>query len=92
MEHLVDDHEDHPYQNENNQKLWYEKDVRVSEFWGKWIKTEATTWSEFPSGGKITWEHLLGSEDRDKSGRGWLWESQSKGPSRKNNDVSVVLW
>ena len=32
MKYLLDDHEDYHNQNENNQKLWYEKDFGASKF------------------------------------------------------------
>ena len=48
MEHLPDDHEDHPKQLENSHKLcneWGQPVVNLME-------TERTTWSEFPNDGK----------------------------------------
>ena len=47
------------------------------EFDGESMETEATTWSEFPSGGKAIVEQILVSEERNKSKRAGLWESQS---------------
>ena len=41
------------------------------------MKTETTTWSEFPIGGKAIVEQLLASEEIKKSKRAGLWESQS---------------
>ena len=41
---------------------------------GKSKKTETTTWSEFPNGGKTNVEQILVS---DKSNRAGLWESHS---------------
>ena len=47
------------------------------EFDGKSMETEATTWSEFPNGGKVIVEQILASEEINKSKRAGLWESQS---------------
>ena len=47
------------------------------ELVGKSIETETTTWSEFPNGGKAIVEQILASEERNKSKRAGLWESQS---------------
>ena len=47
------------------------------EFDGKSMETETTTWSEFPNGGKAIVEQILASEERNKSKRAGLWESQS---------------
>ena len=47
------------------------------EFDGKSMETETITWSEFPSGGKAIVEQILASEERNKSKRAGLWESQS---------------
>ena len=51
MEHLLNDHEDHPNQHENSLKL--------CELVGKSMETETTTWSEFPNGGKAIVEQIL---------------------------------
>ena len=47
------------------------------EYDGKSMKTETTTWSEFPNGGKAIAERMLESEERNKSKIAGLWESQS---------------
>ena len=47
------------------------------EYDGKSLETETTTWSEFPKGGKAIVEQILASEQRKKSKRAGLWESQS---------------
>ena len=48
------------------------------EFDGKSIKTETTTWSEFPSdGGKPVVEQIQVSEERNKFKTAGLWESES---------------
>ena len=47
------------------------------ELVGKSMETETTTWSESPNGGKAIVEQILASEERNKSKRPWLWESQS---------------
>ena len=46
------------------------------EFIGKSMETETKTWSEFPKGGKAIVEQILGPEERKKSKRAGLWESQ----------------
>ena len=48
-----------------------------SEYDGKSMETETTKWSEFPNGGKAIVEQILVSEERNKSKRAGLWESQS---------------
>ena len=62
MEHLPDDHEDHPNQH-NSHKLF---------IIGKSMKTETTRLSEFPNGGKAIEEQILPSEERKKSKRAGL--------------------
>ena len=47
------------------------------EFDGKSMETEATTWSEFPNGGKAIVEQILASEEINKSKIAGLWESKS---------------
>ena len=47
------------------------------EFDGKSMETDKKTWSEFPNGGKAFAEKILASEQRNKSKRAGLWESQS---------------
>ena len=47
------------------------------ELVGKSMETETTTWSEFSNGGKAIPEQILASEERKKSKRAGLWESQS---------------
>ena len=44
---------------------------------GKSMKTETKTWSEFSDGGKAIVEQILASEERNKSKREGLQESQS---------------
>ena len=39
--------------------------------------SEITTWWEFPNGGRAIVEQILVSEDRNKSKRAGMWESQS---------------
>ena len=41
------------------------------------METDATTWSEFAIEGKDIVEQILVSEERKKSKRAGLWESQS---------------
>ena len=47
------------------------------ELVGKSMETETTIWSEFPNGGKAIVEQILALEERNKSKRPGLWESQS---------------
>ena len=47
------------------------------EFVGKSMETKTTTWSEFPNGRKAIVEQILASQERNRSKRAWLWESQS---------------
>ena len=67
MEHLSNNHKDRPNQNENIHKLCNETSM----------ETDKTTWSEFPNGGKAFAEKIIASEQRNKSKRAGLWESQS---------------
>ena len=48
------------------------------EFIEKPMETETTTWSKFPNGGTFIVEQILLSEERNKSKRVGLWESQSR--------------
>ena len=41
------------------------------------MEPETTTWSEFPNEGKVIAEHILTSEETNKSKRARLWQSQS---------------
>ena len=47
------------------------------EFDGKSMETQTTTWSEFPNGAKAIVEQILAPEEKNKSKRAGLWESQS---------------
>ena len=40
------------------------------------MEAQTTTWSEFPNGGKAIVEQILASEERNKSKKAGLWESQ----------------
>ena len=42
------------------------------------METKATTWMEFPNGGKAIVKQILVPEERNKSQRAGLWESQSR--------------
>ena len=46
------------------------------EFHRTSMETETTIWSEFHNGGKAIVEQILLSEERKKSKRAGLWESQ----------------
>ena len=56
--------------------MWWNEASRC-EFDGKSMNTEATTWSEFLSVEKAIVEQMLASEEKNKSKRAGLWESQS---------------
>ena len=47
------------------------------EFDGNSMETEATTWLEFPNGGKAIVEQILASEKTNKSKRARMWQPQS---------------
>ena len=47
------------------------------EFNGEPMENETTTWSEFSNCGKAIVEEILESEERKKSKRAGVWESQS---------------
>ena len=47
------------------------------ELVAKSMETDTATWSEFHNGGKAIVEQMLVSEERNKSKRAGLWESQS---------------
>ena len=74
MEHLSNNRGDCPNQYENSHRLCNEMGHPVD---GKSMETATTTWSEFPNGGKAITEQILASEERKKSKRAGLWESQS---------------
>ena len=42
------------------------------------METKATTWMEFPNGGKAIVKQILVPEERNKSQRAGLWESQPR--------------
>ena len=46
------------------------------EFDRKSMETEIKTWSEFPNVEKAIIEQIIASEERHKSKRAGLWESQ----------------
>ena len=56
--------------------MWWNEASRC-EFDGKSMNTEATTWSEFLNVEKAIVEQMLASEEKNKSKRAGLWESQS---------------
>ena len=77
MEHLSNDHEDHSNQHENSHNPRWNR-ASCFKFIGKSMETETVTWSEFPNEGKPIVEQILASEERKKSKRAQLWESQSE--------------
>ena len=56
--------------------MWW-KGAYHCEYDGKSMETETTTWSEFHNGRKAIVQQILASEERRKSKRAGLWESQS---------------
>ena len=56
------------------------------EFDKKSVETE-TTWLEFSSGGKAIVEQILAPEERHRSIRAWLWNSQSDIQVQK-----LIIW
>ena len=57
MEHLYNDHKEHPSQHKNK----FISYVVKHEFDGKEMETETKTWSEFSNGGKAIVEEILAS-------------------------------
>ena len=88
MEHLSNNHEDHPNHYENSQTMRWNR-ASCCEFDGKSMETE--TWSEFSNGGKAIVEQILASEERNKSKRAGLWESVWN-LGRKVKHLSKVIW
>ena len=68
MEHLSNDHENHPNQQENSNKAlnesWY-PDLSL-------LETEIATSSELPNGWKAIVEQILAPEERNKPKRAGL--------------------
>ena len=77
MEHLSNDHEDHPNQHKNSNKLCNETG-HPNLCLKKSIETEITTSSELPNGGKATVEKILVSQLINKAKRPGLQKSQSR--------------
>ena len=74
--------------------MWWNGASRFN-FDGKSLKTETTTLSDFPNGGKAIVEQILASEETNKSKRAWLWESQSEnrvGKLTLSLFLVFVLW
>ena len=61
---------------------------------GKSMVTETTTWLEFPDGGKVIVEQILGSEEINKSKRAGLWyyknEIRFNGIFSRNNLLKKI--
>ena len=80
MEHLSNDHENHPNQHKDSHKLRNKMGHPIvnlieKQFVMKSMETETPTWSELPNGGKAIVEQILVSEERNKSKRAGPWES-----------------
>ena len=75
MEHIWNDHKDHPSQHENSHKLCNEMGHPLSEFDRKSMETEITAWSQFPYDGKVIAEQKLVPKERNSKEQDW--ESQS---------------
>ena len=63
MEHLSNNHRDHPNQPEYSHKVMQWSMVFCWEYDGKSKENETTTWSEFHNGGKAIVEQILVSEE-----------------------------
>ena len=61
------------------------------EFDGTSMDTDTTPWSEFCNGGKGIAEQILASDERNKSERAGLWESQY-GIQVGNLTIVKVVW
>ena len=72
MEHIWNDHKDHPSQHENSHKLCNEMGHPLSEFDRKSMETEITAWSQFPYDGKVIAEQKLVPKERKKFKRAGL--------------------
>ena len=77
FKHFSNDHKDHPNQHENSHKLCDEMQ-HLFWIWWKLNGNRNNNISEFPNGGKAIVEQILVSEERNKSKRAELWESQSR--------------
>ena len=72
MEHLSNEHEDHPKQHENSHKLCDETGYPVLSLLESQWKLNQLTTSEFPNGGKAIVEQILASVERNKVKRAGL--------------------
>ena len=68
----INDHEDHPNQHKNNHKLCDEMGHPILNLLDNQWKLR-----QHPNGGKAIVEQTLVSEEKNKSKRAGLWESQS---------------
>ena len=66
MEYLLNDHKDHPSQHKNSHKLCSETGHPVLSLLESQWNPRATTWSEFPNGGKAIVEQILVPEERNQ--------------------------
>ena len=57
--------------------MW-EKEACPFGFEGKSTETEATIWSELSNEARSAFQQILGSEDRNRSKKKGLWESNSE--------------
>ena len=87
MEHLSNDHEDDPNQHENSHKLCNKTGHPVFSLQESQWKL---TWSDFPNGGKAIVEHILASEEINKSRR--AVGITVRDPSHKVNHMSKIIW
>ena len=76
MEHISNDHKDHPNQHKNSHKPCDETGIPdLSLLESKWKLI--ITWSECPNERKAIVEQILASEEINNSKRAGMWESQS---------------
>ena len=85
MEHLSNDHEDHPNQHENSHKLCDETGHPVVNLMESQWKLRKQHDQNF-KGRKVIVEQILASEERKKSKQEGLWDL-----GRKVNHLSKVV-
>ena len=90
MEHLSNDHENHPNQKENSHNQRDETGYSAVNLMESQWKLRQQLDQNFLMAGKTIAEQIVASEERNKSKRAGLGESQSD-PSRKVNHLSKAI-
>ena len=72
MEHLSNDHENHPSQHENSHKLRDKTEHHVLSLLESQWKLRQQHDQHFPNGGKVIVEQILASKERNKSKKAGL--------------------